>query len=133
MKVVLDTNVFISGIFWEGNEEKILDLCINGDIINYTSPYIIAEIDRVLHYEKFSLEDSEIERILHIYISFSKIIIPHRISNIVVDDPSDNKFIECAISSNANHVITGDKHLLSLVSYFDIDILKASEFLKLIN
>ncbi|MGA1822372.1 MAG: putative toxin-antitoxin system toxin component, PIN family [Thermoplasmatota archaeon] len=133
MIVVMDTNIFISGIFWEGNEEKILDLCMDGEITNYTSPDILEELDRVLHYNKFSLDKLEIERILHIYISISKIIVPQRIPDIMTEDPTDNKFIECAISSNADYLLTGDKHLLEIRDDLDIKILKAVEFLKLIE
>ena len=112
MNVVIDTNVFISGMFWKGNEERILDLCINGDLTNHSSLQIVEEIDRVLHYRKFQLEEDEIEKLIHIFLSFSNVIIPLDSVNVIEKDPSDDKFIECALSSNAEYLITGDRDLL---------------------
>jgi predicted nucleic acid-binding protein len=41
--------------------------------------------------------------------------------------------IECAVISNASHIVTGDKHLLSLVKYQDIAIAKATDFVNLFS
>ena len=51
----------------------------------------------------------------------------------VYDDPDDDKFIECAVSGNADYIISGDQHLLQLKEYSGIKILNASEFLELVN
>lgn len=48
---------------------------------------------------------------------------------IVVKDPDDNKFIECAVATNAKYIVTGDSDLLEIKSYFDIEIINPAMFL----
>ena len=130
MRVVIDTNVFISGSFWKGNEESIIELCINGDLINHSSPQIVEEIDRVLHYSKFRLTGNEREKLIHIFLSFSTIIMPITKAIVVKKDPSDNKFIECAVDSDSNFLITGDLHLLELKEFRGVQIVNAGDILE---
>ena len=73
MKLVLDTNVLISGIFWEGNESKILKACKTEDLTNYISPEILDELQKVLFYSKFKLTLEEIEIAIETVISLSNI------------------------------------------------------------
>ena len=79
MKIVADTNVLISGIFWEGNESKILKACKIGDITNYISPDSIKEFARVLSYDKFKFTTSEIKSALETVLAFSIVVIPQKI------------------------------------------------------
>jgi putative PIN family toxin of toxin-antitoxin system len=122
MKIVLDTNVLISGIFWEGNESKILKACKTEDLINYISPEILNEFYRVLLYPKFKLSSDEIESALETVIKLSNIVNPEIKIDIIKDDPIDNIFIECAITANANYIVSGDKHLLKLKEFKGIQI-----------
>ena len=122
MKIVLDTNVLISGIFWEGNESKILKACKTEDLINYISPEILDEFHKVLLYPKFNLTSDEIESALENVIILSNIVNPEIKIEVITDDPIDNIFIECAITANAKFIISGDKHLLKLKKYKDIQI-----------
>lgn len=61
--VVLDTNVFISSVFWDGNPYKIVKEAINQEIIVFISDDIIKEIRKVLARD-FSLEKQEIDDIV---------------------------------------------------------------------
>ncbi|MCH8318634.1 MAG: putative toxin-antitoxin system toxin component, PIN family [Bacteroidetes bacterium] len=49
--------------------------------------------------------------------------------DVIIDDPSDNIFVECAVDGKADYIITGDHHLLSLGNYKGIQIIKAKDFL----
>lgn len=133
MRVVIDTNVFISGSFWKGNEEKIIELCIKGNLTNHSSPRIVEEIDRVLQYGKFKLTEDEIERLIHVFLSFSTIMIPQIKVLVVKKDPSDNKFIECALDSDSDFLITGDVHLLELNEFEGIRIVNAGDLLDIMG
>lgn len=130
-KVVIDTNIYISAIFWGGNPRKIIDLGRAEKILIFTSIEIEDEIAGKLR-AKFNLKESEINNVL---LDFSIFTIPIKITEhieAVPDDTDDNKFIECAVMCNANYIVSGDNHLLKLKEYTGIKILKASEFLKLL-
>ncbi len=130
-KVVIDTNIYISAIFWGGKPRKIIDSGREEKILIFTSIEIEDEIAGKLS-KKFNLKESEINNIL---LDFSTFTIPIKITkhiDAVPDDPDDNKFIECAVMCNADYIVSGDEHLLKLKEYTGIKILKASEFLKLL-
>ena len=130
-KVVIDTNIYISAIFWGGKPRKILDMGRDDRILIFTSSEIEGEIAEKLR-TKFRLAKEEIEQIIS---DFSTFTIPVKITNAiraVLDDPDDDKFVECAVSCGADFIISGDKHLLNMKEYHGIKILRASECLSLI-
>ena len=132
LKVVIDTNVYISAIFWNGNPRKIIELGRDGKIEIYTSKDIIGEISDVLM-RKFKLESYDVERILIDFSSFTILVNPIQSLKIIKQDPDDDKFIECAVSCDADYIISGDRHLINLKEYKDIRILNPLEFLLIIN
>ena len=132
LKVVIDTNVYISAIFWGGNPRKIIELGRDGKINIYTSNDIIKEITEVL-LNKFKLNYDDVERIFLDFSSFTILVKPFQPLKIIKQDPDDDKFLECAISCNANYIISGDRHLLNLKEYKGIRIVNSSEFLQIIN
>lgn len=129
--VVIDTNIYISAIFWGGKPRDIVDLGRDAKILIYTSLDIQKEIDRILS-SKFGVSDEEIGQILLDLSTFTSMVETHSRISVVEDDPDDDKFIECAVSSGAGYVISGDKHLLKLEHYKDIRILNAADFLSTI-
>ena len=133
MKVVIDTNVFLSGLFWEGNESRIIDLCMDRVIINHTSQHILDEVRRVLGYDKFNLTENEINRLISIFLSFSCFIEPNVRVEFVKDYPTENRFIECALSSSSSYLISGDKHLLDLRLYKGIIMIKPIRFITIMK
>ncbi len=129
-KVVIDTNIYISAIFWSGNPRKIVDLGRKEKILVFICSEIENEITEKLK-TKFRLKAEEINQIV---LDFSSFTIPVKISKrvqAVVDDPEDNKFIECAIASKAKYIISGDNHLLKLKRYNKIEIITARDYLNL--
>ena len=130
-KVVIDTNIYISAIFWGGKPRKVMDLGRDEKILIFTSSDIEGEIVEKLR-KKFRLAKEETNQIIS---DFSTFTIPVKITNriqAVLDDPDDDKFIQCAVSCKADFIVSGDKHLLCMKEYHDIKILRASEFLALI-
>ena len=106
----------------------VVDLGRGGQVEIFMSSDIEKEIENKLT-TKFGLSDEETEQIL---IDFSTFIIPVKISrklSVIDEDPDDDKFIDCAVVSEAGFIISGDKHLLKLKEYNGIKILKAAEFL----
>jgi len=128
IKVVLDTNVFISALFWKGAPHQVFKRILEGAILNFISPEIVAEIQgRLL--DKFKLPPEKVKEFLEIIIFSSKVVYPKKKLNIVKEDPSDNKIIECALEAKASFIISGDKHLLNIKKYKGIKIVSPKEIL----
>lgn len=128
IKVVLDTNVFISALFWKGAPHDVFRKILEGAILNFTSPKILEELkERLLI--KFKLPAEKVREFLEVIIFNSQIVYPKKKLNVVRKDPSDNKIIECALEAKASFVISGDEHLLEIKEYKGIKIITPREFL----
>lgn len=131
-KIVIDTNIYISAIFWGGKPREVVDLGRSGQVSIFRSSEIEEEIVKKLK-TKFGLSDEESAQILLDFSTFTTLIKIHRRITVIDDDPDDNKFIECAVSSMSGFIVSGDKHLLRLKNYKGIEILNAVEFLYMIS
>ncbi len=98
----------------------------------YSSYPIVAEMAGKLK-SKFNLTEEETSQIIFDFSTFTTLIETQNRIKLIDDDPDDDKFIECAVSSMSNFIVSGDKHLLNLKEYNGIRILKASEFLSFIT
>lgn len=131
IKVVIDSNIYISGILFSGNPRIILDLAIKGKIQVYISPDILSELKDVLSKKKFSFSPNIIQSIIGEIESITTLIVPLKKHNIVTRDIDDNIIVDCAIESNAEFIITGDNDLLSLKEFKNVKIIKPVDFLEL--
>jgi putative PIN family toxin of toxin-antitoxin system len=130
MKVVIDTNIVVSGIFWKGNPNKILRAWFSDKFDVLVSPGIVVEYERVIKRMESGLTTEEIQMWMSLIANHSTIIEPPLKLNVVEADPDDDKFVECAIFGHADHIVSGDKHLLNLKEYEWITILSPSQFCK---
>jgi len=130
IKIVLDTNVFISALFWRGTPYQIFKRILEGAFLNFTSPQILEELKRRL-LDKFKLPPEKVKEFLEIIVFNSQIVSPKKKLNIVKKDPSDNKIIECALEAKASFIISGDEHLLEIKESQGIKIISPKEFLLL--
>ena len=133
MKVVIDTNIFVSS-FFGGNPRKIIDLWKNGKINLCLSKDILDEYIRVLRGIGLK-EEEEIEELLSLFAKSFNILFTAKTLEIkaVQDDPEDDKFIECAVALKAEAIITGDRDLLELEEYKGIKIITPRQFLRYHN
>jgi putative PIN family toxin of toxin-antitoxin system len=115
VKVVLDTNVFVSGVFFGGPPQKILEAWRDGKIQLLLSPAILEEYQRVMRELVLQFPEIEVGALIDFMIVHSEIILPPSLPPIIQVDPSDDKFLECAVAGEATSIVTGDKHLLKLV------------------
>jgi len=130
MKVVIDTNVFISS-FFGGNPRKIIDLWKKERMTFCLSKDVLDEYIDVL--QRVGLKDeNEIEELLSLFAKGFNILFTTKTPKIraVKDDSDDDKFIECAVALKAEVVITGDKALKAVGEYMGIKILTPKQFLK---
>ena len=128
MRVVLDTNVFVSGIFWEGNFcSQIIEKWKNREFELISSIDILDELVKTLRNFKIQMPEGMIEEWKNMIIENSIIVEPTTKLNIIKDDPDDNKFLEVGIMGKADLIISQDKHLLKLREYQGIKIVKPEE------
>ncbi|TAN63373.1 putative toxin-antitoxin system toxin component, PIN family [bacterium] len=130
MKVVIDTNVFVSS-FFGGNPGKIVDLWRKEKLTLCLSKDILDEYIQVLR--RIGLEDEdELEELLSLFSKGFNIVFTAKTPKITVvdEDPDDDKFIECAVALNAEIIITGDKALKAVKEYKKIKIFTPAQFLK---
>jgi putative PIN family toxin of toxin-antitoxin system len=131
IRVVIDTNVFISALLFGGTPGKLIPQWKSGHIQPFVSKQIINEYVRVLAYPKFKLSETEINYILYEEILPYFEVVEIKVGKTIIqEDPADDMFIRCALSGNMNIIISGDSHLLSLKSYQKVKILTPSQFLK---
>ena len=129
LRIVLDTNVIISGILFGGIPRTILDMLISGKHDFFLSMHIIEEIREVLNRPKFGFDNGNALLVIEELHSLCAIVKPDRSINFIIDDPDDNKILECAVEADADIIISGDSHLLSIGSYKGIKILSPRQFI----
>ncbi|MBZ1348450.1 MAG: putative toxin-antitoxin system toxin component, PIN family [Candidatus Nealsonbacteria bacterium] len=133
MRVVIDTNIFISGIFFGGKPRKILNLIEKKVIIPCFNVLTFTELEFLLRNEKFNSQkkllsfsiDDFIDKIKERSLIFLQ---PSKVPVIIKEDLADNYIIACAISARASFIISGDKHLLKLKKFKNISIVSPKEF-----
>jgi putative PIN family toxin of toxin-antitoxin system len=128
-KVVFDTNVIISALFWKGNPRKVYDLVRQGMLVLLLSDDMEREFIRVLGYEKFGLSPQEIIPFIRNLRTHARHVETESKISVVFADPTDNIFLECALDGGTDFIISGDKHLLGIGVYRGIKIVRAGEFL----
>jgi putative PIN family toxin of toxin-antitoxin system len=132
-KVVFDTNIFISAIIFGGNPRVCLEMARSGEIELFTSKALLLELAKKLQ-AKFEYQALELKEIIVGITKFAKVVEPKKKVNLIKKDPSDNRVLEVAKEVKADFIISGDKkHILSLRTFEDINILTAAKFIKQFN
>lgn len=135
MKIALDTNVWLSGIIWDGEASKIIEKAEKQNIQIIISEDILSEILRVLNREskfqnyilnlKLSIED-----LLRTILSISTLIETKIKLDVIKADPKDNIILEAAMDGKVEYIISYDNHLLNMIEFRGIKIISPGEFLK---
>lgn len=138
MKVVLDTNVVVSSfIMPTGSPARVLERLRDGAYELFVSQSILAEYREVLQEDRISARHGytpeEIEQLVAELGDYASVVIPQETHTVVVADPDDDKFIECAVAAGADYIVSGDKHLLTLKEYWGVQILSPAAFLLLLD
>ena len=128
MKIILDTNVFISGFFFGGPPYQIIDAWRNGKFDIVLSEDIFAEYQRVAMELSKQFEEVDISTFLDlITVNAIWVEAPQLPFNVSVD-PDDDKFLSCALASKTKIIVSGDKHLLAVSGYRRIEVIKPRAF-----
>lgn len=132
MRVVLDTNVYISAAIIGRVREEIIKTCRFSNLKVFISEDIINEI-KVKLKNKFFWNAEQVKIFIENILEFCYIIEVSDKITFINDDPDDDKILECAIASGCNFIVSGNNHLLRLKSYQNIKILNPADFLVLIR
>ena len=131
-RVVIDTNVFISGLNFAGKPSDILELLIKGNIEVFISPFILSEIERILK-ERFEWSEGNIHRVLNRIKRQTILVHPKLKVTVIKENDDDNRILECAIEGKVQYLVSGDrKHLLPLKEHQGTKVISPSDFLKLL-
>ena len=128
MRVVFDTNIFISALSIPGSSaEKAMLKVIGGGDILIISKDIINEVLSVLS-SKFSRDKEGLSHVAVILSEFGELVKPtHKVS--IFKENADNRILECAIQGKADVLVTGDKEMLQLRVYKDVRIISLEEYI----
>jgi len=138
MRVVLDTNVVISGFLSPGGPAaSLVDLWAEGKITVLVSPPLVEEYLGVLARPKFDRAGPTAER-LHllqelIALDNTELVVPKEKVAVIKEDPADNLVLECAAAGRADYIVSGDGHLLRLEKFREIPIITPRRFLEVLT
>ena len=135
MRLVLDTNTAISGLLWHGTPGKLIDAAHSKSATFYQR-YPARRTGGVLTREKFAkqLEARGLNAIevFDGYAALTTIVVPAIIHPTIVNDPSDDAVLACALGAKTELIVSGDRHLLDLKEYQGIRIVTAAEAVRVI-
>jgi uncharacterized protein len=134
VRIVLDTNVVVSALFWIGKPRQILQHVEQGRISLCTSPWLIAELYDVIQRPKLRKQlrrsNTTADETIAAYIrDVETVVQPTQVVKRIAADPDDDHVLACALAAKADYIVSGDRHLRDLKIYQDIPILNAADFL----
>ena len=127
LRVVLDSNVIISGFLFGGPPARLLEHALHDSVQACTSLPILDEVRDVLQRPKFGLTSDQALTLIEELHDLCEIVTPRRRVKVVTADPDDNAILECADAAGAKLVVSGDSHLLDLGQWNGIDILSPAD------
>ena len=126
-----DSNIYVSALQFGGVPLQFLNAARDRAFRLAISQPIIDEISGVLR-NKFRWSDAMLDEARENLLDFTLLAKPTRTLSIIAEDPDDDRVMECAVASGSHYIVSGDKHLLRLAHYENIQVIKVAEFLTLI-
>ena len=138
MKVVVDTNVAVSGLLWEGPPNDILRWARDGVLVLVACQETVKQLARILQHKKFQSRLSMIgmsaDEVTAYYMNLVRFVPnPKELPKVIPEDPLDKLFLALASESKAQLIVSGDHHLLGLASHRGIQIVTPNEAWKVIE
>ena len=133
LRVVLDTNVYFSAFtHHRGPPFRIWQGAVNRSFILLASPAILREIAGVLR-EDLQWQDEDIVAYLKLVARIAEIVNPKITLQVIGEEPTDDRILECALAGAADLIVSGDHHLRKLKSFRNIGIVRPSDFLRILG
>ena len=130
MRIVLDTNVFVSGVFFTGPPFQILRAWQDGKVKLIASIEILEEYDRVGRALARRFPGIDLDPVLDLLAVGAELVSAPDLPEPVCEDPEDDKFLACALAGRSKHVVSGDRHLLKVTGWRGIEVLSPRRFLE---
>ena len=133
MRIVLDTNIWVSGLLWKGLPWRLLRLAEQKKVELCTAAPVLAELYEVLSYERLQPRLHQLalspEELVACVLDLASVFEVSAGDPVVADDPDDDIFLHCAVTAGASYIVSGDRHLLQLEQYAGIPVVTARAFL----
>lgn len=132
LRLVLDTNVVVSGLLWGGHARRLLELALTDTIALYSSPVLVDELSQTLHYVKLTkritaLQTTAQALVAH-YNAMVTLVVPQQVPRVIARDADDDHVLACAVQARAHLIASGDRHLHSLGgNYLGVRIVTPAE------
>jgi putative PIN family toxin of toxin-antitoxin system len=132
LRLVLDTNIVVAGLLWNGPPRRLIEAAIAGEVELYSSAVLLDELAHTLGYSKFDKRidsfGTSIAALVAQYTALVSLVAPASVPRVVVNDADDDHVIAAAVAAGAELIVTGDrKHLLPIGSHQGIAIVTARE------
>lgn len=130
MRLVLDTNVVVAGLLWNGTPRTLMELAFDDAVMLYSSQALVEELRHTLAYRKFAariaLYQSSVDALTAQYAAIVSLVSPAAITPTVLRDPDDDAVLACALAAQADLIVSGDADLLDLKQFQGIRIVTAA-------
>ena len=132
LRLVLDTNVVVAGLLWNGPPRRLLQAAIDGEVDLFSSAVLLDELAHTLSYSKFTKRiesfGTSIAALVAQYTALVSLVAPASVPRVVAHDADDDHVIAAAVAARAELIVTGDrKHLLPVGTHQGIAIVTARE------
>ena len=130
MRIVLDTNVFVSGLLTPfGSSAEIVRMVFSGELLLYIDARILSEYQDVLHRPKFKFNKDQIGILIDFIKQYGQFISSSPLTN-RLPDPDDEPFLEVAIAGKVRSLVTGNTVHYPSPLREGIDIFSPTEFIE---
>lgn len=118
LRLVLDTNVVVSGLLWGGHSRRLLELALSDAIALFSSPVLVDELSQTLHYPKLTKRITALQTtalaLVAYYSAMVTLVVPQEVPRVIAKDADDDQVLACAAEARAHLIVSGDQHLHSL-------------------
>lgn len=118
LRLVLDTNVVVSGLLWGGHSRRLLELALTDAIALYSSPVLVDELSQTLHYAKpakrITALQTTAQALVAYYSAMVTLVVPQQVPRVIAQDADDDQVLACAVEAHAHLIASGDQHLHGL-------------------
>jgi putative PIN family toxin of toxin-antitoxin system len=134
LKVVIDTNILLSSLKRTAKNRPIFDAIRTGIVEIAVTTEILLEYVEIIGSRTTAEIGRNVSQLLLNLPGTQKVDVKFRF-NLIKSDPDDNKFVDCAIVSNAEMIITNDKHFdeLKSIDFPKVEVIRASQFLEILS
>lgn len=130
MRVVLDTNVFVSAVFFGGPPGKVLAAWRDGVIEVVVSREIVQEYVKVGERLSERFPGVDLGPALDLVAAVAELVAAPPLPSAVCRDPDDDKFLACAMAANARYIVSGDRDLLAVSPYRGVTVVRPRDFIE---